>query len=88
MTSRSGMVDEIAREAVDMEAHDAADVLAQIVAALAARLAGAAGERPVHDDRIAGRRASSTPAPTAAISPAASAPTTSGSLRLAKAMPR
>ena len=29
-----------------------------------------------------------TPAPTAAISPAASAPTTSGSLRLANAMPR
>ena len=29
-----------------------------------------------------------TPSPTAAISPAASAPTTSGSLRLAKAMPR
>ena len=47
-------VDEFAGEAVDVEAHDAADVLAQIVAAFAAGLAGAAGQRAVHDDRIAG----------------------------------
>ena len=37
-------VDELAGEAVDMEAHDAADVLAQIVAALAAGFAGAASQ--------------------------------------------
>ena len=33
------MFSEIAREPVDMEAHHAGDVLAQIIAALAARLA-------------------------------------------------
>ena len=36
-----------------MKAHDAADILAQIVAALAARLAGPAGERAIHHHRIA-----------------------------------
>jgi hypothetical protein len=86
-TSRAGMFSEVAREAVDVEAHDAGDVLAEIVAALAAGLAGAAGQRAVHHDRVAGLKPV-TPGPTAATSPAASAPTTSGSLRLAKAMPR
>ena len=81
-------VQPVAREAVDVEAHDAGDVFAQIVAALAAGLAGAAGQRAVHHHRIAGLERRVTPSPTAAISPAASAPTTSGSLRLANAMPR
>ena len=70
-----------------MEAHDAADVLAQIVAALAAGLAGPQVSAPYITTGSPGLKPV-TPAPTAAISPAASAPTTSGSLRLAKAMPR
>ncbi len=54
MTSRAGMLTQVAGEAVEVEAHDAADVLAEIVAALAAGLAGAAGQRAVHHHRIAG----------------------------------
>ena len=50
-------VDELVREAVDVEAHDAAHVFAEIVAAVAAGLADAAGERAVHHHRIAGREA-------------------------------
>src|SRR3984885_10213560 len=46
-------VDEIAREAVDMEAHDAADVLTQIVAAFLAGFALAAGQRAIGDDAVA-----------------------------------
>ena len=46
-------VQAIAGKAVDVEAHDAGDVLAEIVAALAAGLAGAAGQRAVHHHRIA-----------------------------------
>src|SRR6185436_13895255 len=46
-------VDELARKAVDMEAHDAADVFAQIVASFAARLALTAGECAVHRHGIA-----------------------------------
>src|SRR5262249_59780064 len=42
-----------ARDAVDVKAHDTADVFAQVVAALAAGLAHAAGQRAVHDDAIA-----------------------------------
>ena len=37
-----------------MKAHHAADILAQIVAALAASLADATGQRAIHDNRIAG----------------------------------
>src|SRR5262245_28917072 len=48
-----GHVDEVAGEAVDMEAHDAGDVFAEIVAALAAGLAGAAGEAAVQHYGIA-----------------------------------
>src|SRR5262249_49659957 len=48
---------QLARKAVDVKAHDAGDVLAQIVAALAARLACPAGERAVHHDGIAGLEA-------------------------------
>src|SRR5262249_11213388 len=47
-------IDEVAAEAVDVEAHDAADVFAQIVASLAAGFTGAAGQRAVHDHVIAG----------------------------------
>ena len=47
-------VDQFAGEAVDMEAHDAPHILAQIVAAFAAGPAGAAGERAIHHDRVAG----------------------------------
>jgi len=85
MTSRSHG-DGIAREAVHMEAHDAADVLAQVVATLAAGLAGPAGERAIHDHRIAGASADTParrPSPRRRL-----CPTTSGSLRLTKAMPR
>ena len=48
-------VDEFAREAVDVKAHDAAHVLAEIVAAFAAGLADPASERAIHHDGIAGR---------------------------------
>jgi hypothetical protein len=41
-----------AREAVEVESHDPSHVLAQIVAALAAGPAHAAGLRPVHDDLL------------------------------------
>ena len=54
MTSRAGMLTQVAGEAVDMEAHDAGDVFAQVVAALAAGLAGAAGQRAIHHHRVAG----------------------------------
>ena len=47
-------VEQFAGEAVDVEAHDAGDVLAKIVAAFAAGLAGAAGERAIHHHRVAG----------------------------------
>src|SRR5262247_2685458 len=47
-------IDEIAGEAVDVKAHDAADVFTQIVAALPAGVAGAAGQGAVHDDAITG----------------------------------
>ena len=57
MTSRAGMLTQVAGEAVDMEAHDAGDVLAQIVAAFAAGLADAAGQRAIHHHRIAGLEA-------------------------------
>ena len=43
-------VDEIAGKAVDVEAHDAGDIFAKIVAALAAGLAGAAGQPAIGDD--------------------------------------
>src|SRR5262249_2163784 len=46
-------IEQIAGEAVDMETHDAADILAQVIAAIAAGLAGAAGERAVHHHRRA-----------------------------------
>ena len=54
MTSRSGRLTQLAGEAVDVEAHDAGDVLAEIVAALPAGLAMAAGLGAVHGHRIAG----------------------------------
>jgi hypothetical protein len=46
-------IEEVAAEAVNVEAHDAADVLAQIVAALTTGLAGAAGKRAVHHHAVA-----------------------------------
>ena len=52
-------VEQVAGEAVDMEAHDAGDVLAEIVAALAAGLADAAGQRAIHHHRVAGLEAAS-----------------------------
>ncbi len=48
-----GSIDVFAGETIDVETHDAGDVLAQIVASLAAGLAMAAGLRAVHGDRIA-----------------------------------
>ena len=46
-------IHQVAGKAVDMKAHDAGDIFAEIVAAGAARLADAAGQRPVSDDAIA-----------------------------------
>ena len=46
-------IDELAREPVDVKAHDALDVFAKVVAALATGLACAAGEGTIHDDAIA-----------------------------------
>jgi hypothetical protein len=48
-----GPIDQLAGEAVDMEAHDPGDVLAEIVAALAAGLAVAAGLGAIHRHRVA-----------------------------------
>ena len=48
-----GPVDERTRKAVEVEAEDAGDVLAEIVAAFPAGAAMAAGFGPVHHDRIA-----------------------------------
>ena len=45
-----GQIEKLAGEAVDMEAHDACDVFAEIVAAFAAGLASPAGEGAVHHD--------------------------------------
>src|SRR5262249_55854341 len=50
-------VDEVAREAIDMETHDAGNILAEIVTSLPASLARAAGQGAVHDHRIPGREA-------------------------------
>ena len=47
------MVGQVLGEAVDVEAADAGDVLAQIVAAAEAGGAGAAGQRGVGDDAVA-----------------------------------
>src|SRR5262249_4138569 len=46
-------VHELAGKAVDMEAHNARDVFAEIVATGAAGLAGPASQRPIGDDAIA-----------------------------------
>src|SRR6185437_16002857 len=46
-------IDQIAREAVDMETHDAADVFAQIVAAIAASDAMSTGHGAVHHHFVA-----------------------------------
>ena len=51
------MVGELLREAVDVEAAHAGDVLAQVLAARAAGAAGAAGERGIRHDVIARREA-------------------------------
>src|SRR5262249_58588064 len=49
-----GHFDETAGEAGDVKGHDAADIFTQIVAALPAGLAGAAGQGAVHDDAVTG----------------------------------
>ena len=49
-----GMVGEFLREAVDVEAAHAGDVLAQIVAAARAGAAGAADQRGIRHDAVAG----------------------------------
>src|SRR4029079_15839348 len=46
-------VEKIAGKAVDVEAHDATDILAKIVTTFAAGLASAASERAVHHHRVA-----------------------------------
>ena len=46
-------IEEIAGKTIDVKTHHTADVLAQIVAAFAAGLAGAAGDRSIHDDLVA-----------------------------------
>ena len=82
-----GVVGEGLREAIDMKAAHAGDVLAQVLAAARAEAAGATDQRGVRHDAIAGRELV-TPSPIATTSHAASAPTVSGNCRLAKAMPR
>jgi len=81
------MFEQFAREAVDMEAHDAADVLAQDCRGLPAGRADAAGQRAVHHDLLAGREAGDAVADCGDLAGGFRA-TTSGILRLAKAMPR
>ena len=46
-------IDQVAGEAVDMEAHDAGDIFAEIVAAFTACLADAAGQCAIGNDAIA-----------------------------------
>src|SRR5277367_4535165 len=46
-------VDQVAREAVDMKTHDAGDVFAEIIAALAAGFALAASQPAIGDDMVA-----------------------------------
>ena len=78
-----------ARQPVAMETHDRpGDVLAEIVRPAPAGAAMAAESARHRSRPHLPRRRSVTPSPSAAISPAASTPTTMGSLRLAKAMPR
>ena len=80
-------VDEFAGKAVDVKTHDAGDVLAEIVAALPAALQCPQVSAPYIATASPGLKRV-TPSPTASTAPEASTPTTSGSLRLAKAMPR
>ena len=47
-------VHELAREAVKVKPHDAAHLLAEVVAALAAGAAAPAGQGAIHDDPLAG----------------------------------
>jgi hypothetical protein len=68
-----GAIDDLAREAVEVEAEDAADVFAKIVAAFPARAAVAAVSAPYMTTRSPARKRD-TPGPTAATSPAASTP--------------
>src|ERR1700732_997643 len=50
-------VEDFARETVDMEAHNAGDVLTKIVAPLLAGAANPTGEGAVHDDLLSRRKA-------------------------------
>src|SRR5882724_8519243 len=50
-------IEGFARETVDMEAHDAGDVLTEIVAALPAAAANPTGEGAVHDNLLSRRKA-------------------------------
>ena len=79
---------EFAREAVEMEAHHAGDVLAEVVAALAAGPAAPAGQGAVHHDAVARLQVRHALADGTRSRPTPRRPTVSGSLRLAKAMPR
>ena len=65
------------REAIDVEAADAGDVVAQIVLTSRQARQVAAGQRGVRHDAIAGDDVV-TPSPTATTSQAASAPTVRG----------
>jgi hypothetical protein len=50
-------IDQVARETVDVKAHNAADVLAQIIATFAASRASPAGHGAIHHDLVAGLKA-------------------------------
>jgi hypothetical protein len=80
-------IDLLLGEAVEMEAVHAADMFAQIVAAFAAGTAQTAGARAVDRNQLS-RDQTRNAWPMASTVPEASAPMTSGILRLAKAMPR
>ncbi len=82
------MLMQFAGKAVEVKAHDATDVLAEIVAAFETRLALAAGHRAIHDDVVARLEIAHAFAQRRRFRPDASAPIASGSLRLANAMPR
>jgi hypothetical protein len=76
-------VDLFLREAIEMEAMHAGDMFAEIVAAFAARTAEAAGARAVDRDQLARQDVGYARADRS-TTPDASAPITSGILRLAK----
>ena len=52
ITKSCGQVDQVACKAVNMKAHDAADILAKVVAAFTAGGTSPASHRPIHHDLV------------------------------------